>query len=311
MALSEQQAIRRLWDYGHFSNPAKPDTFNVQEIDLAKLNLSHPIVKEAIQSYQDFNAIQGDTFSLDHHSRPMIHDGEIGPATLELLEAARCAVPDYRREPLPAVGTGGWSRCHGIGNFHAATVYINRSTMPSFLVPVWDQVWANTVAAYDEIGLHFIATDDAQNHNTSLTWVQPDGGWIGLALIGRNQSCASKIWSRYDRNYKGGSSPASIVTQWTSLVKHELGHNCGMEHSRGGVMNPSIVNGLPVSWKGDPSESLLRRWVGGEAIPDSTPDPDDPVPNPPGGTDVTASGTVTFSFPGGKRNFILIPRPEV
>jgi hypothetical protein len=56
---------------------------------------------------------------------------------------------------------------------------------------------------------------------------------------------------------------------------------------------------------------LLRRWFGGEAIPDSTPDPDDPVPNPPGGTDVTASGTVTFSFPGGKRNFILIPRPEV
>lgn len=310
--MDTQEAIRRLWDYGHFANPAKPDTFNVKETDLQTLRINDPVVKQAIQSYQDFNAIEGDRIALDHHARPLIHDGELGPATVELLQASRCAVPDYRRDPLPAVGTGGWARCHGIGNFHAATVYINRSTMPSFLAPLWDQVWANVVRSYEEIGLRFIATDNSSTHNTSITWVRPSGGWIGLAIVGRGQSCGSKIWSRYDQNYRGGSASSSIITQWTTLVKHELGHNCGLEHSRGGVMNPSIVNGLPVSWRNDPSESLLKRWFGGEPIPrdepDPEPDPDDPVPP---GSDVTAAGTVTFNYPGGKKSFILIPRPEV
>jgi hypothetical protein len=309
MALSEREAIQRLWDYGHFANPAKPNTHGVQSADLDKLSLSDPVVKHAVQSYQDFNALDGDRISLGHHARPMVHDGEVGPATLELLSAARCAVPDYSRNPLPAVGTGGWARCHGIGNYHAATVYIDKSTMPGFLAPVWDQVWSNVVKAYEEIGLRFIATDDSRTHNTSLTWVRPNGGWIGLAIVGRGQSCGSKIWSRYDQNYRGGSSAAGVTQQWTSLVKHELGHNCGLEHSRGGVMNPSIVNGLPVSWDGDPSESLLRRWFGGEPVPGSDPEPG-PGPVPPAG-DALATGTVTFSFPGGKQSFILVPRPEV
>ena len=48
---------------------------------------------------------------------------------------------------------------------------------------------------------------------------------------------------------------------------HELGHNAGLQHTRGGVMSPSIVHGLPSSWKGDPSRSVLARYYGGEPIP--------------------------------------------
>jgi hypothetical protein len=55
---------------------------------------------------------------------------------------------------------------------------------------------------------------------------------------------------------------------------HELGHNAGLDHSRGGVMNPSIVSGLAPSWAGDPSEPILNRYYGGEPIEQP------PVPGP-------------------------------
>lgn len=316
MPLTEQEAIQKLWDLGHFANPSKPNTYNVDEADLGKLKIDDPIVKEAVQSYQDFMAVPFDRLSNFFHQRPGYHDGETGPATQALFETARCAVPDYRREPLPAVGTGNWARCHGIGNFHAATAYINKGTMPAFLRPLWDRVWANVVASYKALGLQWIETDNAQQHNTSLTWVRPDGGWIGLAIIGRGQSCGGKIWSRYDQNYKGGSSEAAIIQQWTSLVKHELGHNCGLEHSRGGVMNPSIIGGLPVSWKGDPSEPTLNKWFGGEPIPGGDPDPGpgpdpDPIPGPTGRPSARLSVTIPAGVKPGTYDLITVPRPEV
>lgn len=311
MALTEQAAIEKLFELGHFANPAKLDTFNVERSDLPKLGFNDPVVKQAIASYQAFMGADGDRLSNEHHARPMIHDGEVGPATLALFEVQRCAVPDYRREPLPAVGTGNWPRCHGIGNFHAAKVYINRRGMPSFLAPVWDQVWENTVRAYEDIGLRFVETDDPNSHNTSINFVGSSSGWIGLAIVGRGQGCGSKIWSRYLATYRGGSTAASITQQWTSLVKHELGHNCGLEHSRGGVMNPSIVNGLPTSWKGDPSEPQLKRWFGGEPIPGDEPEPPQPPPGDESHLGIAMSVVVPEDLKPGKYDFIAVPRPVV
>ena len=312
--MTEQEAIRRLWDFGHFANPGKPNAWNIEEDDLPALKFSDPEVKDAVASYQDFLGDQFDAFAFDHHARVGIVDGEVGPATQDLLKMERCAVPDYLREPLPAVGTGGWARCHGVGNFHRATVYINHGQMPGFLKPVWPKVWANTVASYRELGLDFVETQDASQHNTSLSFVGSSSGWIGLAIVGRNQSCGSKIWARFLATYRGGSSEASITTQWTSLIKHELGHNTGLGHSRGGVMNPSIVNGLPVSWKGDPSETLLRRWFGGEPIPGGNPDPPEPPPPPSGGGSaprVSLSVTVPEGFKPGTYDLVAVPRPQV
>ena len=89
------------------------------------------------------------------------------------------------------------------------------------------------------------------------------GSTIGLAIVGRGQSCRTSIWAKFDPGYQ----PANVVREWTSLVKHELGHNMGLSHSQGGVMNPSIIAGLPVSWRGDPSEPILSRWFGGKPVP--------------------------------------------
>jgi hypothetical protein len=308
MAITEQEAIQRLWDLGHFANPAKADTFNVEEKDLGKLRLEDEVVRQAIASYQDFMAIDGDRLSLDHHGRPMIHDGDVGPATKDLLEIERCGNPDYYREPLPAVGTGGWARCHDIGNFHAAKVKLIPSGMPSWMTQqvFRERIWPQVVAAYDEIGLHWILVDSGFS-NTTLEFVSRSSGWIGLAIVGRGQGCNDEIWSRYLATYTGGSSLESKIQQWVTLIKHELGHNSGLGHSRGGVMNPSIINGLPVSWKNDPSESQLRKWYGGEPVPGGNPLPPDTPQPPTGGGDiprVSLTVTVPEGFKPGTYNLV-------
>lgn len=310
MPLTEQEAIARLYELGHFSNPAKPDTFNVEQKDLDKLSFGDEVVRQAIASYQDFMAIDGDRLALDHHGRPMIHDGDVGPATKDLLEIERCGNPDYYREPLPAVGTGGWARCHDIGNFHAAKVKLIPNGMPSWMTQqvFRERIWPQVVAAYDEIGLHWILVDSGFS-NTTLEFVSRSSGWIGLAIVGRGQGCNDEIWSRYLATYSGGSTLESKIQQWITLIKHELGHNSGLGHSRGGVMNPSIVNGLPVSWKGDPSESQLKRWYGGEPVPGTDPQPPvPPVPPPPtGGGDsprISLSVVVPEGAKPGTYNFV-------
>jgi len=85
-------------------------------------------------------------FVVQAHNRIPIFDGLEGPAVKDLLNLERCWVPDYA-PPLgidfkfpddphleevckqmqadleqPAVGTGNWARCHGIGEFHSAIV---------------------------------------------------------------------------------------------------------------------------------------------------------------------------------------------
>jgi hypothetical protein len=67
-----------------------------------------------------------------------------------------------------------------------------------------------------------------------------------------------------------------------NLGTHESeGHGFGFNHTRGGIMNASIVLVDPLTWKGDPSWNVAARYYGGEPIDDpETPPP--PPPPPPG-----------------------------
>lgn len=284
--MNQRQIIKHLDTTGHLRFPfGQPQRLTKP---IGQYKLTDKAVVLAVESYQDFLKPQLDAITAEVHPARLSAagqiDGEVGPVTRRLLELPRCMVPDYQANMMEAVGQGNWKRCHGIGEFHAAAVKILNNP-PSFLAPLFDQVLQQVVQAYDEVGLRFYFFKPGETvtktpHQIDFSFVSSSSGWIGLATVTNSATCqSSPIFCRYLSTYKGGNSEAAIINQWTTLIKHELGHNTGMGHSSGGVMNPSIVNNLPVSWRNDTNWSLLVQRFGGQKVigPDIPPPP--PPPN--------------------------------
>lgn len=316
-----QFAIRVAWETGHFWSPDNPEGRNVTQDDLKLLQPDDPVVIAAMLSMSRMEAGRYTQYVLDQHGRMPVFDGIIGPAIVQMVleKNGRCPIPDYvppagtsflyqdpdlqvvvERMQLqatqPAFGTGNWKGCHQVGGFHCATVGVNTAGLPGFLKPLFFQVLKNVQLAYSGIGLLFRFISEGRdllngeelnlNINTEMSFVNSSDGWIGLAIVGTGETCGGKIWCKFLNTYRGGSDNASIIQQWTTLIKHELGHNCGRSHTTGGVMNPSIVNGLPIEWvQSDPSTQWLKSQFGGVPVPipggGPTPNPD-PPPGPGG-----------------------------
>lgn len=266
--MTDREIVGLLQDTGHLEWPfgkQQPVPDEVWAIFDGALDskLRYPaMIDGPVASYQDFLCECLDPLCMKHHSQPARCDGQLGPATMEVMKLPRCGCPDYGPDVQPALGKGSWAGCHGVGEFHAATVNIKIAGMPGFLEPYWHEIWTRATAAYADIGLSVTATQD-DHANIQMSFVARSRGWIGLAVVGQNESCSSQIWAKFLATYK----PQDIVNEWSTLVMHELGHNAGLQHTRGGVMAPTIVRGLPASWKGDPSRSVLARYYGGEPIP--------------------------------------------
>lgn len=307
-----QFGMRVCWETGQFWG--LPDAANITQDQVALLQPTDDIAVRALISLAKMDSTQYTIKSLNAGHVPDF-SGSFSPAMQEMVQAERCPVPDHapppgvvfafddqdmqqlvtrmqRRAVLPATGSGNWSQCHGVGNFHCASVRVDQSGLPAFLSPVFLQVLRNVQVAYAGVGLlwRFIGTTGLDlltgeaftgNINTDMSFVPRSDGWIGLAIVGQKEDCGSKIWCKFLSTYRGGSDNAAIVTQWTSLLKHELGHNCGRLHTNGGVMNPSIVNGLPVEWgPNDPSTGWLKGQFGGVPVPIPGSQPPGPGPGP-------------------------------
>jgi len=313
----EQFAIRSAWTYGHFWTAENVAGWNVRHEDLPNLSASDPVVIAALRSYSQSDVTRYAKAVFDLHGRSPVFDGEMGPA-LEHFAANntdRCSVPDFAPPPgvqcsfldpsvqavaermqadlaMPAQGSGGWAGCHGIGNFHCAIARWDVTRKPSHLPDdLFLSVLKSVQRAYAEIGLlwrfvdaqmrDLLNGDDLSGNsvNTDCSFVRSSDGWIGLAIVGRNETCQSRIWAKFLNTYTGGSTPSQVANNWFSLIAHELGHNCGRSHTNGGIMNPSLVRGLPQTWQGDPSEGWMRQQFGGEAVP--VPGDTGPPPKPP------------------------------
>ncbi len=315
----EQFAIRKAWEYGHFWNPSNVNGANVKQSDLLTLRAKDQVVIEAFRSLalSDVTSYARHVFEI--HGRPPQFDGHFGPALQAMVEdpAGRCPVPDFAPPPgvvfafddpslqqvveqmqargtQPALGNGNWQSCHNIGNAHCATVMVDMTGLPTFLTGIFGKVLTRVQKAYADIGLLFRFLDKQKkdmltgdvfdsNVNIDMSFANSSSGWIGLAIVGTGETCGGRIWAKFLNTYKGGSTDEAIITQWTTLIKHELCHNCGFSHSNGGVMNPSIVNNLPPEWSAnDPTTPKLTRAFSGVpvAVPGGGPTPN-PGPTPP------------------------------
>lgn len=297
-----QFAIRTAFEFGHFWNPSNPAGMMVTEADLLTLSVKDDVVVQALMSLSKMDATRFTKASLEEMRIPPDFNGEFSPAMESFVQMGRCPIPDFAPPPgvsflysdpdlqrvvermqsdliLPAIGVGNWKGCWSVGDFHCAIVKVNQTGLPSFLKPVFPEVLRRVQLAYAGVGLLFrftspdgkdLLTGDnlGTQSNTDMSFVSSSDGWIGLAIVGQGETCSSRIWCKFLNTYTGGQSAEQITTQWVTLIKHELGHNCGRSHTNGGVMNPSIVNGLPTEWgPNDPSTQWLRNQFGGVAVP--------------------------------------------
>jgi hypothetical protein len=199
-----------------------------------------------------------------------------------LFSIPRCGCPDIAADDT---GSGSWPvGCHAeYPKNHAFAVFFDLSGMPSHWKSAFEAAWDLVVKAYANIGIVFFRVADRKKANTIVTW-QRGSGWIGLAIVPRGPKCGQTIWAKYDNRYGSSFSIDRLINQLAYLMAHEFGHNMGMSHTRGGIMNPSLINGTFHSdqWrKNDPAFATLKRYFGGEPVELESPTWSIPQPEQP------------------------------
>lgn len=327
--MHEQDIIDRLYKTGHFWNPANPDGLNIKRSDLPKLTLTDKVVVKAAASFQWADANMEALVGL-HHKRALIPDGDVGPATLDMLDMPRCPMPDFTPPPDAdfnygdpqiqeavksqrdfATGSGSWlaSGCdpeHKGG--HSIRVGINTSNASSTVKNYLDKCAAECVKAYAEVGLrvrYIFDTKTVVDCEIQKEFERLSGNVIGWNYFPTPNSCR-RITGRLSSSYA-----PSDWRMFANLKCHETGHGVGLNHGRGSIMNASILLVWPMTFVGTYSFPNLERWFGGKPITPDVPE----IPLPPG-EPLTAYLTGSLQIihdgkPAG--DFIFVPkkRPSV
>jgi hypothetical protein len=268
--MDPKEIVRLLWNRGHFWNAGFPDVLNVAQSDLDLLTLQDRVVSYAVASHQqaDANIVP---LSLQHHNRLPMHDGDVGPATLDLLALKRCPIPDHAppsnasfhyddpslqravetyQEWAAATGSGSWpaAGCDPSNQgFHSIRVNIDLARCPAKIKGYMAEALKAVVAAYAEIGLSVRYTHDGSDCEITKQFQSIPGGVIGWNEFPRPNTCSQTINGRLDSDFQPG------VEDWANLECHETGHGVMLEHTNGGIMNPSLLRFWPLNWKTTPS----------------------------------------------------------
>ena len=281
--MNPQSFIQMLWDTGHFWDPGCPNANNVVQSDLPFLTLDNPAVKEAARSYQlsDANLLP---LVVRHHSRLPNYDGEVGPATMELATLRRCPMPDHAppanasfhyadpglqravetmQRLAEAQGSGSWpaAGCDPQRtDTHSIRVGIDTTRCPAKIKAYLTEALKHCSAAYAEIGLAVRYVLDGSKAEIVKRFEALQGSVIGWNEFPQRGTCSQEVQGRLDTDFQPD------MNLWANLECHETGHGVALEHTNGGIMNPSILLVWPLTWKNDPSFNVLKRYFGGEPI---------------------------------------------
>lgn len=294
--MTDQEYIRFLWDTGHFWNRQYPELLDIKEEDLSKLTVQDRIVQLATLSYQQSDANLIPLVAMFHNRLPII-DGLAGPATKSMSRLIRCPMPDFAPpagvkvtyadpglqkavESMQLVGGAGSGSWPATGcdpekkNIHSIRVRIDTSRCPAKILGYIDKALEAVVAAYAEIGLSVRYIKGTSGEAEIIKQFQSLlGSVIGWNEFPQPGTCNQDVEGRLDTGYAPDD-----YRLFANLECHETGHGVRLEHTRGGIMNPSILLIWPLTWRGSPSESTLKKYFGGEPI---TPLPIPPPPPPP------------------------------
>lgn len=292
--------LQLAYRYGYFWQ--YEETKNVQYSDLDKLDVKHKLTNLALRSWQvaDINLVPLNEL-VYNPSRQIIADGDVPKSgepssTRALAGLDRCGMPDH---PPPAgvdlsfygdedfqgavesyrefaTGSGGWK----VGcdpqypRSHSTRVQVNSRGASAGQKQRLEEVLQHVRKAGLQIGIsNRFMIDGSGDHEKYVDFAPIPGSVIGYYYFPTPNSCR-RITGRIDSGYAPGTELEANLH-----LHEECGHGDGLPHTRGGVMNPSILRVWPLTWIGDPSHGLLRRLYGGEPV-EPTPPPPSPPPGP-------------------------------
>jgi hypothetical protein len=289
-----------LYQFGHAWNPRFPNLQNLDAGRVAKMDGSEEDARQLVQSFQELDE-NVERLVAAFHGRPYIPDGDVGPATAGVMSYRRCSMPDFAPPPTASFhyadpelqaavesyqrfaaagyvgGSGSWPKgCDPQHkDVHSVVVGIDTSNASAFQKGIMADVLRYVEETEAEMGQsvrHVLDGSFAKpQHEVRFQYIA--GGVIGFAYFPQPDTCNQSVTARIDNSFD------ARLPVLAELLTHEYkGHSDGLEHSRGGIMNPSI--GSPTAratWKGDPHERTKARYFGGVAIPGTTP-PTPPTP---------------------------------
>jgi hypothetical protein len=316
--------------HGHSFNPKYPNLRNLDLGRVRKMNGAEKDAHDLMASWQeiDYNV---ELLVAAIHTRRLEADGFIGKASETVLNFNRCPLPDYMpgpgdafdfgdpevndivanaiRSKEAAVGLKGpyWRGCDPQHpDIHSVVIGIDAKNAPSVFMENMDKILEARVACAAEIGVHVrfvINPTSMEGLQQYQVYRNIPGGVIGMNYFPSSNSCGKIPNGSMDSSYN--------PSDWrlhANLGTHESeGHGFGFEHTRGGIMNPSIVLVWPLSWKGDTGWTQASRYY--PAVPlEPTPGPGPgpgPTPLPPS----SVPNLILEAIPGGlfqakaKKNF--------
>ena len=232
----------------------------------------------------------------------------IDPETQTEMEA----VVESMREN--ATGRGSWPvpgcdvQRPDRANEHSVRVNIDTTKASTHQKDILNKVLKLVEACEAEMGqsVRHILNGDPQEAEHDIRFEFIAGGVIGFNYFPQAGTCNQVVKGRLDNSW---NQPALITA--TLFIHEYKGHGDGLRHTNGGIMNPSIRNINPLSWKGDPHEKTKRRYFGGDPIEGT---PTFPIPTNPTNK-LPEKFTVSVTSKEVQKalreaGYIIIPRPE-
>ena len=205
----------------------------------------------------------------------------------QIVLEPRCDCPDYDDPELMlsqgfGTGSGSWphSGCDPENpGIHSIRIGIDTKNAPAAVKAYLVEALRISSACFAEMGLsvrYILDPQPGQQVEISKTFGGLGGSTIGWNYFyqGGCKTITGKLSSRWN--------PGSAI-YWAGLEVHETGHGCGLRHTGGvNIMSPSIKKIVPLTFRGDSSESTMTRYFGGKPLDNTpSPTPPNPIPVPP------------------------------